>query len=210
MTLQQLDDLRTPYGFDRTRKREYQYIGSSQMKESTSSLADHLATLSSSETSNAAVNRRGRSRRQRHVCSISIHVSCWTVLGGSALYCGHRSSCHLPAAVDAGGSGPRRLHGSRSVNWLPWMWIRPSFTAASAVDLVTYVQLFGKVELLNYLWVHIPLSFQSLHNAHSRTLNRFWTATFRQSHYYSTSSTPSSSSHHRVDRQILLLRVRRG
>jgi hypothetical protein len=74
------------------------------------------------------------------------------MLGGSALYC----SSHVPVTFQRAFRRWRvgnlwRLHKQPERQWLPWMWIRPSFTAASAADLVTYVQLFGKVELLNYL-----------------------------------------------------------
>jgi hypothetical protein len=75
------------------------------------------------------------------------------------------------------------------------MWIRPSFTAASAADLVTYVQLFGKVELLELpVAPHCTVVLSKLHNAHSRI--GFGLRPFASCALVSTSSTPH---HHLIE-----------
>jgi hypothetical protein len=181
------------------------YIESFQMKESTSSLADHLATLSSSEKGNEFVSRLLQEQEQGDsaVCSTaSVSKSLvWTVLGGSALLLLSSQLLSLSSSSAIAALGQdlwKAAQVALSVNWLPWMWIRPSFTATAAADLVTYVQLFAKVELLEYLWLHIaPLSFQSFRTMLIAELwNRFWTATFRQVAllFPPPASPPSSSS----------------
>jgi hypothetical protein len=167
---------------------DYYYIESFQMKESTSSLADHLATLSSSEKGNEFVNRLLQEQEQGDsaVSSTSASVSLvWKVLGGTALLF-LTSQLLLPSSSSAIAAMGQDLwmaaQSALSVNWLPWMWIRPGSTATATADLVAYVQLFAKVELLEYLWIHIaPLSFQTFRRMLVAELwNRFWTATFRQ------------------------------
>jgi hypothetical protein len=169
-------------------EEDYYYVGSFQMKESTSSLADHLATISTSEKGSEFVNRLLQEQEQGDSVVSTISASrsfVWTVLGGTALVLLTSqllspSSSSFIAAM--GQDLWKAAQVALSVNWLPWMWIRPSFTATAAADLVAYAQLFAKVELLEYLWVHIaPLSFQSFRTMLLAELwNRFWTATFRQ------------------------------
>jgi hypothetical protein len=187
-------------------EEDYYYIESFQMNESTSSLADHLATISTSEKGNEFVNRLLQEQEQGDsaVCNASVSTSLvWTVLGGSALLL-LTSQLLSPSSssfiASMGQDLWKAAQVALSVNWLPWMWIRPSFTAASAADLVTYVQLFAKVELLEYLWLHIaPLSFQSFRTMLIAELwNRFWTATFRQvALLFPPSAPPPSSSSRR-------------
>ena len=184
-------------------EEDYYWIGSFQMKESTSSLADHLATLSSSEKGNEFVNRLLQEQEQGDsvVCNTSVSTPLvWTVLGGSALLLLTSqllspSSSSFIAAM--GQDLWKAAHAALSVNWLPWMWIRPNLTAGFAADLIAYVHLFAKVELLEYWWVHIaPLSFQSFRTMLIAELwNRFWTGTFRQvALVFPPPAPPSSSS----------------
>jgi hypothetical protein len=188
-------------------EEDYFYVGSVQMKESTSS--DHLATLSSSEKGNEFVNRLLQEQEQEDstICTTSATTSLvWTVLGGSALLLLTSQVLSPSSSSTIAAMGQdlwKAAQAALSVNWLPWMWIRPSFTAASAADLVAYVQLFAKVELLEYIWLHIaPLSFQSFRTMLIAELwNRFWTATFRQVAllFPPTPSTSSSSSSSHMD-----------
>lgn len=188
---------------------DHYYVGSFQMKESTPSLAEHLATLSSSEKGNEFVNRLLQEQEQggSAVGTTSASTSLvWTVLGGSALFLLTSvllspSSSSTIAAM--GHDLWKAAQSALSVNWLPWMWIRPSSTTATS-DLVTYVQLFANKELLEYLWLHIaPLSFQSFRTMLIAELwNRFWTATFRRVALVfppTSSSSSSSSSRSHVD-----------
>jgi hypothetical protein len=183
-------------------EEDYFYVGSVQMKESTSSLADHLATLSSSKKGNEFVNRLLQEQDQGDsaVSTTSASTSLvWTILGGSALLLltSQLLSPSSSSAITAMGQDLwKAAQAALSVNWLPWMWIRPNFNAASAADLVTYIQLFAKVELLEYLWLNVaPLSFQSFRTMLIAELwNRFWTATFRQVALLFPPQTPSTSS----------------
>jgi hypothetical protein len=171
-------------------EEDFYYIGSFQMKESTSSLADHLATISSSEKGNEFVNRlleeqeQGDSANASTVSTTSVATSLvLTVLGGSALFL-LTSQLLSPSSISAIATMGQDLWTqlALSVNWLPWMWIRSSSTATATSNLVACVQLFAKVELLEYLWHHIaPLGFQSFRKMFVAELwNRFWAATFRQ------------------------------
>jgi hypothetical protein len=188
-------------------EEDHYFIGSFQMKESTSSLADHLATLSSSDQGNEFANRllqeqeQGDSATASAVCTTSASTSLvWTVLGGSALLLLSSQLLLSPSSTSTIAAMGQDLwtaaQAALSVNWLPWMWIRSSSTATATSDLITYVQLFAKVELLEYMWTNIaPLSFQSFRRMLVAELwNRFWTATFRQVALLFPPSPSSSSS----------------
>jgi hypothetical protein len=177
---------------DEDEEEEFYHVGSFQMKESTSSLADHLATLSSSEKGNEFVDRLLQEQELEDsatastVSTTSAATSLvLTVLGGSALLLlipQLLSTSSISAVATMGQDLWKAAQLALSVNWLPWMWIRASSTATATSDLVAYVQLFAKVELLEYLWLHIaPLSYQTFRKMFVAELwNRFWAATFRK------------------------------
>jgi hypothetical protein len=171
-------------------EEKYAYGGSFNMQESTSSLADHLATISS-ENGNEFANRLLSEQERVDSATASAARSTsgptslvLTIVGGSALlfFTAQLLSPYSSAAI--GQDLWMALLSALSVSWLPWMWSRPASTAnpTATTDFLAYVHLFADVELLQYLWLHIaPLSFQTFRKMLTMELwNRFWTATFRQ------------------------------
>jgi len=171
-----------------------------RMRESPLSLADRLATiapLAICNTNNEFANRLLSEQQQARIDSVatsSITSSSsisnellWKFLASSALLLLASQLFLSPtgsnALVTVGQDLWKAFHAALSVGWLPWMWIQPAATpAVVAADVLTYVQLFGKLEVVRYLSVHVlPSTVQTFRKMLVAELwNRFWGVAFKQ------------------------------
>jgi hypothetical protein len=155
-----------------------------------SSLAGRLAELSK-ENENEFVDRLVSEEENQAIANIQTRSSpiqlnpLWTIIGSTLLLFLSSYLISSPsAAAFVWNDLCKASQSALSVLVLPWMWIRP--TSMAATDVMTYLQVFGKLSLAQYLWEHIlPVSLETLRKMLvTEGWKRFWTAAFNQLNSY--------------------------